>query len=179
MSPSGRCPLFQSRESWYYVFVLASRVAVRCANIKTTNMKAIVRTAVIIYVSFSNVRHHFVATLRIHAIIGACSKYISHAVRNKVELPTRTNNCQSIRLNMHFCTDMPESERPEPASRYHWDWVTFVVHPREVRHFRVKERSPGRVSNARRPKRDSSDSCTLRQIERHEQRVKFRDRSAK
>jgi hypothetical protein len=78
MSPPERCPLFWSRESWYYVLVLASRVAVRCANIKTIRAKnTIVRTAVIIYVSFYDVRHQFIATLRIHAIIGACRENIS------------------------------------------------------------------------------------------------------
>jgi hypothetical protein len=77
---------------------------------------------------------------------------------------------------MDFCGDVPEAEQ---ASRDHWDWITFVVHPREIRHLRVKERSPGFISNARHPKRDSSDSRALGQVKRHEQRVKYRDRSAK
>jgi hypothetical protein len=97
-------------------------------------------------------------------------------VRNKVELLAGTNKGLSIRLNMDFCSDVPEAEQ---ASRDHWDWVAFVVHPREIRHLRVKKRSPGDISNTRRPKRDSSDSRALRQVKRHEQRVKFRDPSAK
>jgi hypothetical protein len=57
--------------------VLASRGAALCANKNT-----IVRTAVIIYVSFYNVRHHSIATLQVHAIIGAWSgKYISTPVK--------------------------------------------------------------------------------------------------
>jgi hypothetical protein len=97
-------------------------------------------------------------------------------VRNKVGLLAGTNNGLSIRLNMNFCSDVPEAEQ---ASRDHWDWVAFVIHPREIRHLRVKKRSPGYISNARRPKRGSSDSRALRQVKRHEQRVKFRDPSAK
>jgi hypothetical protein len=77
---------------------------------------------------------------------------------------------------MDFSSDVPEAEQ---TSRDHWDRVAFVVHPREIRHLRVKERSPGFISNTRRPKRDSSDSRALRQVKRHEQRVEFRDRSAK
>ena len=77
---------------------------------------------------------------------------------------------------MYFCSNLPVAEE---ASRDHWDWVAFVVYPREIRHLRIKERSPFLVSNARRPKRDSSDSRALRQVKRHEQRVKFRDRTAK
>jgi hypothetical protein len=52
--------------------VLASRGAVLCANKNT-----IVRAAVIIYVSFYNVWHHFITALRVHAIIWACSENIS------------------------------------------------------------------------------------------------------
>jgi hypothetical protein len=102
-------------------------------------------------------------------------------VRNRVGLLTGTNNGLSIKLNMDFCSNVPELEQTEnePASRQHWDWVAFVVYPREIRHVRVKERSPGLISNARRPKRYSSDSRVLRQVKRHEQCVKFRDRSAK
>jgi hypothetical protein len=77
---------------------------------------------------------------------------------------------------MNFCSDVSEAEQ---ASGDHRDWVAFVVHPREIRHLRVEERSPGLISNARRPKRDSSDSRALRQVKRHEQRVKFRDPPAK
>ena len=87
-----------------------------------------------------------------------------------------TNNGQSIRLNMDFCTNVPEAEQ---APRDHRDWVALVVHPREIRHLRVKECRPGFISNARRPKRDSSDSRALREVKLHEQRVKFRNRSAK
>lgn len=77
---------------------------------------------------------------------------------------------------MDFFTDVPEAK---PASGDHWDWVAIVVYPREIRHLRVKERRPDVISNARRPKCDSSDSRALRQVKHHEQRVKFRDRSAK
>ena len=97
-------------------------------------------------------------------------------MRNKVGLLTGTNNDTSIRLNMDFCSDVMEAE---PASRDHRDWVVFVVYPHEIRHLRGKERSPGIISNARLPKRDSLDSRALRQVKPHEQRVKFRDSSAK
>jgi hypothetical protein len=45
-----------------------------CANKNT-----IVRTAVIIYVPIYDVWHHFIATLRVHAIIGPCSEIYQHA----------------------------------------------------------------------------------------------------
>ena len=77
---------------------------------------------------------------------------------------------------MDFCSRMPEAEQ---ASGNDGDWVTFVVYPREIRHLRVKERSPSQISNARRPKCDSLDGCTRRQIKRHEQRVEFGESSAK
>ena len=145
-----------------------------CANKNT-----IVRTAVVIYVSFYNVWHQFIATLQVHAIIGACSENISGHLwkaRNKVGLLTGTNNGLSIRLNMNFCSDVSEAEQ---ASGDYGDWVALVVHPREIRHLRVEERSPGFISNARRPKRDSSDSRALGQVKRHEQRVKLCDPSTK
>ena len=97
-------------------------------------------------------------------------------MRNKVGVLAGTNNGLPIRLNMDFCSDVPEAEQ---ASRDHRDWVVFIVHPREIRHLRVEESSPGFISNARLPKRDSSDSRAFRQVKRHEQRVKFRDSSAK
>jgi hypothetical protein len=98
-------------------------------------------------------------------------------VRNKVGLLAGTNNGGlSIRLNMDFCSRMPEAEL---ASGDDWDWVAFVVYPREIRHLRVKECSPRHISDARFPKRDSSDGRARRQIKLHEQRVEFRDSSAK
>jgi hypothetical protein len=77
---------------------------------------------------------------------------------------------------MDFCCDVPKAEKP---SRDHWDRVSFVVYPRKVRHLRIEERSPGLIPNARCPKRNSSDIRALRQMKRHEKRVKFRDRAAK
>lgn len=77
---------------------------------------------------------------------------------------------------MDFCSDVPEAKQ---ASGDYWDWVAFVIHPREIRHLRVKERGPGMISNTWRPKRESLDSRAFRQVKRHEQRVKFRDPSAK
>lgn len=47
-----------------YCVVLASRSALLCAN-----TDAIVRSAVIIYISFQNIRHHHIATFRVHAIV--------------------------------------------------------------------------------------------------------------
>lgn len=41
------------------------------------NKNTIVRTAVIICVSLYNVPHHFITTLRVHAIIGALCENIS------------------------------------------------------------------------------------------------------
>jgi hypothetical protein len=99
-------------------------------------------------------------------------------VRGKVGLLAGTNDGLAIRLNMDFCSRVLEAEA-EQASGDDGDWVTFVVYPCEIRHLRVKECSPSHISNARRPKCDSSDGCTHRQIKRHEQRVEFRDSSAK
>ena len=65
------------------------------------------------------------------------------------------------------------------ASRDYRNWVAFVVYPREIRHPRVKERSPNRIPNAWRPKRDSSDRRARGQIKRHKQRIEFRKSSAK
>ena len=79
---------------------------------------------------------------------------------------------------MDFCSRVLEAEA-EQASGDDWDWVTFVVYPREIRHPRVKERSPSPISNARRPKCDSLNSRTHRQIKRHEQRVEFRNSPTK
>ena len=52
-------------------------------------------------------------------------------VRDKVGLLTGTNNGLSIRLNMDFCSRVLEAEA-EQASGDDWDWVTFVVYPREI-----------------------------------------------
>ena len=46
--------------------MLASRSAGRCAN-----KDIIVRTKVVIPVSFQNVRHHLITTFWIHAVVGA------------------------------------------------------------------------------------------------------------
>jgi hypothetical protein len=71
---------------------------------------------------------------------------------------------------------MPEAEQPSGDDG---DWVVFVVYPREIGHLRLKELRPSPISNARFPKRDSSDSRARRQIKRHEQRVEFRESTAK
>jgi hypothetical protein len=94
---------------------------------------------------------------------------------DKVRLLAGTNNGLSIKLNMDFCSRVPEAEQ---ASRDDWDWVAFIVYPREIRHLRVEERSPSYISKARLPKCDSSDGRALRQIKFHEHRVEFRESSA-
>jgi hypothetical protein len=77
---------------------------------------------------------------------------------------------------MDFCTGVPEAH---PASGDDRNWVALVVYPREIRHPSVKERSPNRIPNTWRPKRDSSDGRARGQIKRHKQRIEFRKSSAK
>jgi hypothetical protein len=76
---------------------------------------------------------------------------------------------------MDFSTGMLEAQQ---AARDNWHGITSVVHPRKLTYLRVKERSPGLVANARRPKRGTLDRRSLREIKFHEQRIEFRERSA-
>lgn len=96
--------------------------------------------------------------------------------RNRAGLLAGTNHGLSIGFNMDLCSRVPEAHQ---ASRDDWDRIEFVVYSQEIRNLRVKERCPIYIPNAGRSKRDSSDGRTRRQIERHEQRVEFRESSAK
>ncbi len=132
------------------------------------NKDTIVRTTVVIYVSFYNIRHDLIATLKVNTVVGVYIENIYQHASESVEefrVLARTNNGLPIRLDMDFCKDVPEAEQ---ASGDHWDWVAFVIYPREIRHLRVEERSPSHISDARSSKRDSSDGRARRQINRHE-----------
>lgn len=87
-----------------------------------------------------------------------------------------TNNGTSIRQYVNFSTGMSETEA---AAGDDWDWVAHIVHPRVVRDLGIKVRCPVLISDARRPKRDTSDSRACRQIKLHEHRIEFRKSSAK
>jgi hypothetical protein len=90
-------------------------------------------------------------------------------------LLARTNNITSIRLYVNFSTRMSETET---AAGDDWDWVAEVVHPREIRDLGIEERCPFLISNAWRPKRDTSDTRACGQIKLHVQRIEFRKSSA-
>lgn len=91
-------------------------------------------------------------------------------------LLARTNNKTSIRLYVNFSTRMFETET---AAGNDWDWVAHIVHPREIRDLGIEERCPILISNAWRPKRDTSDARAFRQIKLHEQRFELCKSSAK
>ena len=76
-----------------------------------------------------------------------------------------TNNDTSIRLYVNFSTGMSETEA---AAGDDWDWVAHIVHPREVRDLGIEVCCPILISDAWRPKSDTSDSRVCRQIKFHE-----------
>jgi hypothetical protein len=106
---------------------------------------------------------------------GEATSVHQHKNKNVAELLTGTNNGTSIRLDMDFSAGVSEAE---PTAGDDWYRVQIVVYPREVRHSRIEEIGPGFVPNARRPKRDASEGRLCRQIEFHEKRIEFCERSA-
>ena len=76
-------------------------------------------------------------------------------------LLARTNNKPSIRPYVNFSTRMSETET---AAGNDCDWVPHIVHPREIRDLGIEERCPILISNAWRPKHDTSDARAFRQI---------------
>jgi hypothetical protein len=87
-----------------------------------------------------------------------------------------TNNDLPIGLQMNFSTGMFVTEE---AVGDDWDWVTHIVHPKEVGDLRVEECRPVLISNTRRPKCDTSNIRACRQIKLHEQRIELRKSPAK
>ena len=88
---------------------------------------------------------------------------------------TGVNNDASVLLNVNFFAWVPEAQPAARDRRYH---VAFVVDPSEMGDLGVKVRCPGRVSNPRRPECDASDRGSLWEVKPHEERIKFRERSA-
>ena len=80
-------------------------------------------------------------------------------------LLAKTDDGTSIRQYVDFSTGMSETEA---AAGDDWDRVAHIVHPREIRDLGIEERCPILISNAWRPKRDTSDSRARRQIKFHE-----------
>ena len=88
---------------------------------------------------------------------------------------TGANNDASVLLYVNFFAWVPEAQPAARDRRYH---VAFVVDPSEMGDLGVKVRRPGRVSNPRRPECDASDRGSLWEVKPHEERIKFRERSA-
>jgi len=85
------------------------------------------------------------------------------------------SNDAPVLLNMYFFAWVPESK---PSARHCRDHVAFVVYPSETGDLGVKVLCPGRVADPRRPECDASDRSSLREVQPHEERIEFCERSA-
>ena len=88
---------------------------------------------------------------------------------------TGTSNDHPVLLNVDLLAWVPE---PKPAARDRRDHVALVVHSGKIGDLGVEVRRPGRVADSRLPERDASDSSSRGEVEPHEERIEFRERSA-
>lgn len=110
-----------------------------------------------------------------HRRQGLCRRYQHGRGNGERELLTETSYDTSVLLNVYFPTWVP---KPEPSAGDNRDHVAVIVHPCKISDLRVEEGSPGRVANARRPKRDAADRRARREVKLHEECVEFRECSA-